>query len=149
METTGMKTPPGNCPNKGACIPLTGKLADLEIAVVRHDSALHRMGNDLDMLKEDLHIVRDEVRNTSAVLRERENNINWVRGVAASLIVLGITNLGAVSWWASRTSLSIETLGENIADLESRMRVTEKAQAVYHNDTYRYQNNNNRSYDQQ
>ena len=141
-----METPPKSC-QKGACTPLTGKLAELEISVVRHDSAIHRMGADLDMLKEDLHMVRDEVRNTSAILRERENNIGWVRGVAASLIVLGITNLGAVSWWASRTSLSVETLGSNITDLETRMRQTEKMIAIYHSGNH--PKNYNEGYKQQ
>lgn len=144
MENTGK-----NCANRSSCAASIGKVTELEISVARHDSAIHRMGNDLDMLKEDLHVVRDEVRNTSAILRERENNIGWVRGVAASLVVLGITNLGAVSWWASRTSLSVETLGNNIADLENRMRQSEKSIAIYHNDVYPQHKKYNEGYPQQ
>jgi hypothetical protein len=138
----GMKTSSDNA-------SLTGKLSDIEISVVRHDSAIHRMGSDLDLVKEDLNLIRDEVRSTTVILRERENNSSWVRGVAASLIILGVTNLGAVSWWASRTSLSVETLGEQLADLETRLRHTEKMTPNYHNN-YRQENypNNQRQEDQ-
>jgi hypothetical protein len=126
MEHHGLKTSSDN-------LSLSNKLSDLEISIIRHESAIHRMETDLNLVKEDLSHIRDEVKSTSVILRERESNASWVRGVAASLIILGVTNLGAVSWWASRTSLSVETLGTQIHDLETRLRLAEKTTQNYEN----------------
>lgn len=101
-------------------------LSDIQSQIFRHDAALTRIGSDLDGVKTDLHEIRGEVHETRIVLRERDHNSAWIKGVAASLVLLGVTNLGAGSWWASKTSTSVDQLSRQVNDIELRLRQAEK-----------------------
>ena len=129
MAPYGLNMPPAECPNDSVCLSIVPKLREI-------DGHISRLDGHVAELRRDVNAITIETHDATTLMKEREGGAKWLRGVAASLVLLGISNLASVAWWASRTDHALSVVVENQADMESRLRQAEKADAQFHGVQY-------------